>query len=233
MKVCHDKATATQAYRMMPAINLVMRKSIRQVIAEAYLEGNEYVVDTVTTKACHDVINIYQKHKYKNTEAVIFKYGISLDPKSDVFATLSQYAHKVLNALGFIHGLNHLELMLTVQGPMLIEINPRIAGSEGYLSKLSVCSRGHDQISHFYKPAALFYIQNLNNYPYQAINASFKALKSYQDHKIYKNKYIKLVKSRTLFDTVRVVLLSHSSQAQLEADLQLLEENDRNGLLYA
>ena len=241
VKICHDRNTAKQAFYTMPKVNLVIKKPIKQIVAENYLQGNEYVVDTVTRNAKHDIINIYHKCKYQNTGSIIFKYGLSLDSKSELFDIISNYIQGVLDALKIIHGINHLELILTAKGPVLIEINPRISGSEGYLSKLSQYSHGQDQISylvekkkpHQYTPAALFYIQNLNNHKYKAVNTDFRCLPSYKEHKIYKNEYIKPMENRTLFDTVGVVLLSHSKLQNLKQDLAFLEEADFDGRLYA
>ena len=48
--------------------------------------------------------------------------GAELEP-------IEAFVTKVLDAVSFDHGATHIELMLTTEGPRLIEVNPRLVGA--------------------------------------------------------------------------------------------------------
>ena len=57
-------------------------------------------------------------------------------------AEATEFAVAALAAIGFDHGLAHVELMMTESGPRLIEVNPRLAGGgmAGLVGELSTRS---------------------------------------------------------------------------------------------
>ncbi|MET0763896.1 MAG: ATP-grasp domain-containing protein [Blastococcus sp.] len=95
-----------------------------QVIVQEYLVGTEYVVDTFSHDGVHTVVDICRYRKrgtvYDSLEWLPYDLG--------VYGELLGYTQAALDALGVRFGAAHSEVMMTSDGPRLIESGIRLHG---------------------------------------------------------------------------------------------------------
>lgn len=99
---------------------------------QEFLEGKEYVVDTVSRNGVHKVVTIWEYDKRQCNGADFIYFGLRLKSATDPRCRdLIDYQKKVLDALEIRHGAGHGEVMLTPDGPCLVEVGARPHGGEG------------------------------------------------------------------------------------------------------
>ncbi|MGX7826209.1 ATP-grasp domain-containing protein [Actinokineospora sp. 24-640] len=100
-----------------------------EVVVQELLVGTEYVVDTVTADGVHTVVNICRYRKLDiGDHMAVYDYVEWLPSDTPGHDTLTAYTAAVLDAVGMRFGAAHNEIMLTADGPRLIEVNARLAG---------------------------------------------------------------------------------------------------------
>jgi len=101
------------------------------VLAQEFLRGKEYVVDQVSRDGVHKIVAIWEYDKRSVNDANFVYFGFKLvSPISDMCQKLIAYANQVLDALGILHGPSHMEVMMTPDGPCLVEVGSRCHGGE-------------------------------------------------------------------------------------------------------
>lgn len=99
------------------------------VVVQEYLHGTEYVVDTFTVDGTHTITDICRYQKTNNGgHMAVYDHMDWLPYSTAAYRSLLEYAHGVLDALGVRFGPAHTEIMMTADGPRLIEANIRIHG---------------------------------------------------------------------------------------------------------
>ena len=99
------------------------------VVAQEYLVGGEYVVNTVSRDGQHHVTDLWKYEKITANGISDLTTGLRLLPRGDDAAmAVVPYAFEVLDALGIAYGAAHLEVKLTPDGPCLVEVGARMAG---------------------------------------------------------------------------------------------------------
>jgi biotin carboxylase len=100
----------------------------RMLVME-YVTGTEYVVDTFSAAGVHTVNAVNRYTKIDNgAHMAVYDTMEWLSPDQPEVAELIGYARGVLDAVGMRFGAAHIELMLTEDGPRLIELNARPHG---------------------------------------------------------------------------------------------------------
>ncbi|GLZ81490.1 ATP-grasp domain-containing protein [Actinorhabdospora filicis] len=126
---CDTPEEAVAAYHRILAAENVFSEPNRAVVAQEYLWGGEYVVNTVSRDGQHHVTDLW---KYENLSAngiPDLSCGVRLLPRHGAAQdAVVPYALEVLDALGIAHGAAHLEIKLTPEGPCLVEGGARMAG---------------------------------------------------------------------------------------------------------
>ena len=101
------------------------------VVAQEYLVGTEYMVNTVSSDGMHHVCDIWQTNRLSANNVLDLCGSVSILPPDRYPAdVLIEYANNVLDALGICYGPAHLEIKLTPTGPFLVEIGARAAGGD-------------------------------------------------------------------------------------------------------
>ncbi|MFD0368191.1 ATP-grasp domain-containing protein [Streptomyces sp. NPDC127114] len=101
------------------------------VLAQEFLDGDEYYVNTVSRAGRHHTVEIWRYHKRKVPGGdFIYDYDEPLAPDDPVARQLESYAHRVLDALEIRNGAGHTEIMLTARGPVLVECGARTGGGQ-------------------------------------------------------------------------------------------------------
>jgi len=102
---------------------------------QEFLEGDEYIVDTVSRNGKHICVAIWVYTKARglpwNPCAIIPLQNALLQPSGEKQDILFDYVCQVLDAVGLQHGPCHTEVMFTNRGPVLVEVNARLHGLQG------------------------------------------------------------------------------------------------------
>lgn len=115
---------------------------VRQsVLVESLAVGPEYSVETF----CREVIGITRKHLGPEPDFVEAGHDYPADIPEPVSDSIRECALSALDGLGLGWGPAHTELRLTEDGPVIIEVNPRLAG--GFIPEIVRLASGIDLIS--------------------------------------------------------------------------------------
>lgn len=101
------------------------------VLIQEMIVGTEYFVNTVTLDGHTVVTNVmcYEKRRIA-AERPVYVRGTALDSTDPIYGTITDYVVKVINAVGLKIGPMHTEVMVDECGPVLIEVNARLAGAD-------------------------------------------------------------------------------------------------------
>jgi biotin carboxylase len=114
-------------------------------VAQEYLRGTEYMVNTVSRDGRHRVCEIWRTTRITANGVADLSDTVYLMPRhGPVQEQLTAYAGQVLDALGIRHGPAHVEIKLTNSGPVLVEAGARIGGAN--LPHYAQIARGQSQL---------------------------------------------------------------------------------------
>ena len=143
--LCKDGNEVVRAFETIISEVNAMDVVNEKVLIQEYLEGTEYIVNSVTFQGRHIITDIWRSDKIKsNGTDFIYDKTVILEAEGDVQNELSTYNKQVLDAVEFTFGACHNELIYTERGPVLIEINPRVSG--GHLPEIAYECTGMGQI---------------------------------------------------------------------------------------
>ena len=102
-----------------------------RLLVERYMTGQMVGCDVFTSKGQHEFLGVNEKLMYPPPSFAIRGGCFTpYDAKNPTHECLKDYVFAALDAVNFNHGATHIEIMLTDQGPQLVEINPRIVGAK-------------------------------------------------------------------------------------------------------
>lgn len=218
--------------------------SDNEFLAQEFICGTEYIVDTFSVNRQHYLSNviIYNKTFYNNNP--IYRYAdIVID--TGLIRKIEKFIYSVLDSLDFQNGMAHNEIIITKTGEIkLIELNNRISGARGYLIKCvqNVGLRSHDEMmieylnnsnlartnfekilsESFLGYSRCVFLFNLKAIAYEnngSILNNIKSVKEFKFLKEYKNQK-NLISG--LLDCSCIVLLYSQTEAELECDTNFL-----------
>jgi len=95
-------------------------------VVQEYLQGQEYAIDTVSCEGVHKIVALWKYDKRLINGSPFVYFSTELVPNSDnATAKVLEYTCKVLDALKIQYGPAHTEIILTADGPVLVEMNGR------------------------------------------------------------------------------------------------------------
>ncbi|MFB7614088.1 ATP-grasp domain-containing protein [Kitasatospora sp. NPDC056181] len=128
--VCADADEVRAAARAVLSSDTIYCETNREALVQSYLRGPEYVVDMVSSGGRRYVCGVWMYHKrLLPSGRNIYDREHLLDAAEDPAPALVAYVDRALTALGVEHGPTHAEVILTPQGPALVEVGSRIAGN--------------------------------------------------------------------------------------------------------
>ena len=112
------------------------------ILIQEFAPGNEFLIDSYSVDGKHGLVDVCRYTKVRKGDRIgIYDRVDFLAPDDPETQIVWEYTLKVLDALGFRNGCGHAEVMLTPQGPRLVEIAERPAGGGHQLiSKLATGS---------------------------------------------------------------------------------------------
>ncbi|HEY2498376.1 MAG TPA: ATP-grasp domain-containing protein [Candidatus Angelobacter sp.] len=100
-----------------------------RMLVQEYVTGTEFVVDTFSYEGIHTVTDVCRYRKIDNGPHMAVYDSMEWVPIDEPgVSALIEYTRGVLDAVGMRFGAAHVEVMLTAEGPRLIEVNARPHG---------------------------------------------------------------------------------------------------------
>lgn len=132
VKLCNTYEEAKEHFHVLMKSQMVNGGAVPSVLCQEFLKGKEYVVDHVSRDGIHKTMMVYVYDKRPaNGSAFVYFGQIPVPSDSEEAKILIPYCRGVLNALGFKNGPSHGEIMMTEDGPCLVEMNCRAHGGDG------------------------------------------------------------------------------------------------------
>lgn len=129
--ICQNQTDVQCAFdRLIDKVN-AMGECNTELLAQPYLQGTEYVVNTVSCNGKHYITDLIRVNKLILQDSPVYDYAELLSPSEDqvLYEVLGSYVKKVLDALGIKFGAGHSEVMLVNEHkPILIETGARPIG---------------------------------------------------------------------------------------------------------
>jgi biotin carboxylase len=257
VKLCHDFNEAKEHFDVLMKSQLVNGGDCPAVLCQEFLRGKEYVVDHVSRDGVHKTSMVWVYDKRETNGAAFVYFGMIPVPSDSPEAKiLIPYVRKVLDALEFKNGPSHGEVMMTPDGPCLVEMNCRAHGGDGVWRPLCrALTGGHSQVDSsvdaYLDKQAFLTLPSIPPSPFKAAGQEV-ILVSYARG---------TVKSTPGFDTIRTlpsfvyletgvkpgtkvdytidlftgigsVILMHHDEAILKADVEQIRHLEKNNLLF-
>lgn len=220
----------------------------KEFLLEELLIGNEFIVDMVAWGSNFYLIGIYYAQKEVFGPYKICRHREFLRHDDPIAIALFEYCSNVLKSLDVQYGMMHVECMYTENGPVLIELNPRVSGVSGVLNYFAEALIGCDQGTSLIgllnsskdmltqpctaKHGVVFYLQNFG-FNYHRINEElFKSVPSYLRHLVKIPSQLEKTYPKNLLDTVAFVILVGDSEQEVMRDLNHLKTLEASGVFF-
>lgn len=129
-KRCDTKEDVITGFRKIFHEKNILGKMNKSVILQEYIDGEQYILNTVSSNGSHFITEIYKVHIEQIDNTPIYRDITTIDHcvYSSLIDSLSHYVLECLDCIGIKNGAAHTELRMTEKGPLLIEINSRVMG---------------------------------------------------------------------------------------------------------
>mmetsp|Transcript_19329 Transcript_19329/g.40704 ORF Transcript_19329/g.40704 Transcript_19329/m.40704 type:complete len:925 (+) Transcript_19329:97-2871(+) len=189
VKLCYTFQDAKQHFEKLMSSQMVNGGECPSVLCQEFLQGDEYVVDHVSRDGVHKTVMIWVYDKRKANGGDFVYFGMKpVDPSTEEAKILINYTRRTLDVLQITNGPSHSEIMMTSEGPCLVEVNCRAHGGDGSWSPLArALTGGYSQVEvtadAFCDPTAFDKIPDRPFYPFKASGQEVK-LVSYSKGKV-------------------------------------------------
>lgn len=132
VKLCHSVEDARAHFSLLMTSQRKAGADGAAVLVQEFLRGSEYVIDQVTRDGVHKTCAVWVYDKRAANGAAFVYYDMRpVACDSALAKTLIAYTRAVLDALKISNGATHSEVMMTSDGPCLVEVNCRCHGGNG------------------------------------------------------------------------------------------------------
>lgn len=111
------------------ARQLILKYPEIPIMAEEYLDGSQYLVETIVNKKSIQIIAVFQQEVTFVKRFIVTGYNLLLNNSAEFIEYLERSVREIINYFGLETGTCHLEMRYVKEKWKLIEINPRISGS--------------------------------------------------------------------------------------------------------
>jgi biotin carboxylase len=127
--ICHDADQVLRAATSVLGSKTFLGQSNDEVLIQTYLDGPEYVVDMISYAGARYTTYVwqYQKRLVHGTRR-IYDIDRLVAPDASPVPELVSYVDAALDALGVRFGPSHAEVIVTPDGPALVEVAARMGG---------------------------------------------------------------------------------------------------------
>lgn len=128
--ICRNAQAITQAVTQLLHKQNRLNIKNNHILLQERMFGQQYIVNTMSFDGMHFVTELWKDNRMEIPGAgLVYDNEVLLDTRAPEWPLLKEYALGVLNALGVSYGPCHIEIMLTSEGPKLIELGARMQGS--------------------------------------------------------------------------------------------------------
>jgi biotin carboxylase len=174
VKLCYTYEDAVQHFQKLMKSQLVNGGECPSVLCQEFLKGDEYVVDHVSRDGIHKTVMLWVYDKRKANGGDFVYFGMKpVNPTTEEAKIMINYVRRTLDVLGIKHGPSHGEVMMTSEGPCLVEMNCRAHGGDGAWRPLArALTGGYSQVEgaadSFCDPKAFNKLPDRPPYPFKA-----------------------------------------------------------------
>src|SRR4029077_10924525 len=116
-------------HQILTEPSVISGKRSETVVFQEQAIGTEHAVGTVSANGRHYLVHLIKYNKTSSGERkTVFDHVEFVPHDPEILGDLFDYTQKTLNALGVRWGATHTEIMLTKNGPRLIETSARMIG---------------------------------------------------------------------------------------------------------
>ena len=145
VRLCSNRQEMIEAVKEVFNLTGVYGNDLNELVIQERINGQEYVVNTVSCDGVHRVTMIWKYNKIKTAEGGnVYDYDETINELGIGEAELVEYAYDVADALGVKYGPVHGEYMIDEKGPVLIEVNCRPHGGILDAKFLNMISGQHE-----------------------------------------------------------------------------------------
>ena len=257
VKLCHNFEEAKEHFHVLMKSQMVNGGSCPSVLCQEFLRGKEYVIDHVSRDGIHKttMVFVYDKRPANGAHFVYFG-SLAVDANSPEARILIPYVRGVLDALGVVNGASHGEVMMTPDGPCLVEMNCRIHGGDGNWRPLCrALTGGYTQVDAtvdaYLEKQSFFSLPDKPPSPFKAsgqevimvsyARGTVKATPGFDKIRqlpsfVYLETGVrvgsKVDYTVDLFTCIGSVILVHDDSAVLEADVNFIRRLEENNELF-
>jgi hypothetical protein len=256
VKLCHTVEEACEHFKLLMSSQRKCGAQGAAVLLQEFLRGKEYIIDHVSRDGVHKctMVWVYDRRPANGGDFVCFGQNCVLSD-SPVAQELIAYTRGCLDALNVTNGATHTEVMMTADGPCLVEVNSRCHGANGSWMPLAKALTGYTQVD-----ACVDAFLNANSFeslpdvapsPFLAAGTvvlivSFhegvvesslgfdrvRALKSFIS--LEENVHVgdRIEKTVDLFGITGMAVLSHSDAEVLASDVDCIRQMEVDGSLF-
>jgi len=255
VKLCRTKEEAKEHFNLLMDSQRKVGAQDAAVLVQEFLKGQEYVIDHVSRDGVHKCVMVYVYDKRPTNGAAFVYYGmIPVDAESKEAKILIDYTRGVLDALKLDNGPTHGEVMMTADGPCLVEMNCRSHGWDGaWVPLAKALTGGYAQpavaLDSHVDAEAFAKIPDVYPSPFKAAGQTVMLVSFFSGIIKSTPGYDKMRKMRSfvalqtgykvgsevtltvdLFSAVGVLILAHADKKVLEEDLNAVREMEKTGL---
>lgn len=129
VRLCDGATAATEAFESAKnALVDQVALTSPDILVQQYVEGKEYSAEIVAHDGALHCLGILAKHKGPAPCFVEVGHDFPAPLPEPVLQELASFAGAAVSALGLNFGPAHVEFVITQSGPVIIEVNPRLAG---------------------------------------------------------------------------------------------------------
>lgn len=126
---CHSPKEIEIAFNEIINTHDVFNNIIDKILVESFLQGEHYLVNTVSSQNQHRVSDIWICEKRLIPHgSVVFENARLIPYNSKHVKEIIAYTFKLLDALGIKYGGAHTEIIFTNEGPVVVESAARMMG---------------------------------------------------------------------------------------------------------
>ena len=165
VRICLNKEDMIFSVKELLHGKGIYGNELQEVLIQERINGDEYIVNTVSCNGTHRVTTIWKYSKVKTSEGGhVYDTVETVNHLGLGESELVEYAYDVADALGIRYGPIHGEYMIDEHGPVLIEVNCRPCGGHMEAEFLDRISGQHETDS------ALDSYLNPNKFNYDRYN---------------------------------------------------------------
>ena len=250
VRLCSDRQEMIEAVTEVFNLTGVYGNELKELVIQERINGQEYVVNTVSCNGIHRVTMMWKYNKIKTAEGGnIYDYDETVTELGIGEAEIVEYAYDVVDALGVKYGPVHGEYMVDENGPVLIEVNCRPHGGSLDRRFMDFISGQHETDSALdsYLNPEKFNLERMKGYhlfargvvknfivpkdlivrssPMNAIGVNLKSFFKTDLHSIENPK--QFYKTQDLETAGGTVYLAHEDPIQLQRDVDFLRDLEK------